>query len=104
MGAALREFITWKNYAESKGVKVLDLGYVEEEFKRKIFMSSDILAMPSITDAYGIVYLESWICGKPVIGAKTPVMAEIIRDGIDGYLIKFGDIEELANKFYISKK
>jgi glycosyltransferase involved in cell wall biosynthesis len=38
------------------------------------------------------------MCGKAVIGAKAGVMPEIIRDGIDGYLVKFGNTKELAEK------
>jgi glycosyltransferase involved in cell wall biosynthesis len=94
----------WKRYAIMKGVKVLDYDYVDEELKRKSYMAADVVAMPSIADAYGIAYLEAWACRKPVIGAKIPVMQEIIKDGVDGYLVPFGDIGELAHKLYLLAK
>jgi glycosyltransferase involved in cell wall biosynthesis len=94
----------WKRYAIMKGVKVLDFGHVDEELKRKLYMAADVVVMPSIVDAYGIAYLEAWACHKPVIGARTPVMQEIIKDEVNGYLVPFGDIGELAHKLYLLAK
>ncbi len=54
------------------------------------------MAMPSKTDCFGIVYLEAWASGKPVIACKNSPQESIIRDGIDGLLIEYGNKEELA--------
>ena len=50
------------------------------------------MLMPSRSDAYGISYLEAWASKKPVIGADTPVMREVIQHEKDGLLVKFDDI------------
>ena len=93
-----------KKYAEERSVRVIDFGYVSEHLKRKLFAACDVLAAPSLADAFGKVYLEAWACGKPVIAARTPVMSEIVRDGIDGFLVEFGNVIELAKKLEILAK
>ena len=54
--------------------------------------------MPSITDSFGIVYFEAWYYKKPVIGAHTAVMEEIIHDSKDGFLVPFNRPQVLAKK------
>ena len=76
---------------------LLDLGYVSEEEKRDAFDACDLFAMPSRYDSFGIVYLEAWRCAKPVIGANVGAIPEIIEEGEDGMLVKFGDVNQLAS-------
>jgi glycosyltransferase involved in cell wall biosynthesis len=52
--------------------------------------------MPSRTDSFGIVYLEAWLYEKPVIGARTWAIRDVIDDGKDGLLVSFGDVQALA--------
>jgi glycosyltransferase involved in cell wall biosynthesis len=52
--------------------------------------------MPSTGEAFGIVFLEAWAVGKPVIGARTQAVSSVIADGSDGYLISPGDAGDLA--------
>ena len=70
----------------------------DQQMKRDAFAACDIYVMPSINDALGLVYLESWICGKPVIAADTPVMREVVSNGKDGFLVKLGNTEDLTRK------
>ena len=48
----------------------------------------DLLALPSIEDSFGMVMIEAWMCGKPVIGADIASTRCIIDDGINGWLVK----------------
>jgi glycosyltransferase involved in cell wall biosynthesis len=43
--------------------------------------------MPSITDSFGQTYLEAWLCGRPVVGARIATMECVIDHGIDGLLV-----------------
>lgn len=56
----------------------------------------DVFAMPSRTDSFGIVYLEAWANRKPVIAAAAGGVVEVVRDGVTGLLVPFGDIEALT--------
>ena len=38
------------------------------------------------------------LCGKPVVGANSGGIRDIIKDGENGYMFKLGDSEDLAMK------
>ena len=54
--------------------------------------------MPSRSDAFGIAFLEAWASGTPVIGANIGATPEVIRENIDGLLVKFDDPIDTAYK------
>ncbi|MDB5349149.1 MAG: glycosyltransferase [Planctomycetota bacterium] len=60
------------------------------------FAAIDVFAMPSRTDSFGIVFLEAWANGLPVVGASAGGVAEVIKDRHDGLLVPFGDVGRLA--------
>jgi glycosyltransferase involved in cell wall biosynthesis len=77
------------------------LGFISDEDKRDLNAAGQVFCMPSRTDSFGIVYLEAWLNGVPVIGANAGGVPEIITDGVDGYLIEFGDVAALANRIQL---
>jgi glycosyltransferase involved in cell wall biosynthesis len=54
--------------------------------------------VPSRNEAFGLVNIESMAVGVPVIGSNTGGTAEIIRDGVDGFLFPPGDHKALAGR------
>jgi len=76
--------------------RICVLGSVDEAEKRDLLAACDVLSMTSRTDSFGIVYLEAWLHGKPVIGARAWGMSDVIADGEDGLLVPFGDVPALA--------
>lgn len=76
--------------------KCLVLDYIIGEDKKDLFAAGDIFVLPSRTDSFGAVFLEAWVNRKPVIGARAGGVAEVINHNEDGYLVKFGDVSELA--------
>lgn len=89
-----RAFLAALPEAERSRLRVL--GPISDAEKRDLLAASDIFAMPSRTDSFGIVYLEAWLHGKPVIGARTWGVMDVIDDGVDGLLVPFGDARHLA--------
>lgn len=77
-------------------ISLIDLPWIDGQDKVDAFDACDIFVMPSRSEALGIVYLEAWASRKPVIGARVDPMPEIIRDGVNGFLVNFGDETELA--------
>ena len=73
------------------------LGFISPQEKRDLFAAGDLFVMPSRTDSFGIVYLEAWLCGKPVIGANAGGVPAVISHGTDGVLVNFGAVEDLAD-------
>ena len=76
--------------------RVRQLGFIDDATKRDLLAACDVFVMPSRTDSFGIVYLEAWLYDKPVIGAHAGGVPEVIDDGDNGFLVKFGDVDEIA--------
>lgn len=72
------------------------VGMLDDEAKRDALAAATLLSMPSRTDSFGLAYLDAWVNGKPVIGANTWGVADLITHGEDGLLVPFGDVTELA--------
>ncbi|MEJ2294813.1 MAG: glycosyltransferase family 4 protein, partial [Candidatus Lokiarchaeota archaeon] len=70
-------------------------GYLDKK-KISAFKKSDIYLMPSRSDAFGIAFLEAWAAGKPVIGADIGATPEVIRNQIDGLLVRFNNKDEIC--------
>ncbi|HYI15507.1 MAG TPA: glycosyltransferase family 4 protein, partial [Thermomicrobiales bacterium] len=72
------------------------LGVISPEEKRDLFDAADIVALPSRTESFGIVFVEAWANGKPVIAADAGAVPELVRDGENGLLVPFGDVAAIA--------
>lgn len=72
-------------------------GYYDKN-KLAAFKETDVFCMPSRSDAFGIVFLEAWAAGKPVIGANIGATPEVINNNIDGYLVDFDNPRDIAEK------
>jgi glycosyltransferase involved in cell wall biosynthesis len=72
------------------------LGVTTGEAKRDLFAATDVFAMPSRTDSFGIVFLEAWTAGVAPVAARAGGVAEVIEDGVTGRLVEFGDVPGLA--------
>lgn len=75
---------------------VVRLGVLDDEQKRDFFAGIDVFALPSRSDSFGLVLPEAWANGVPCVGYRAGGVAWVIRDGIDGLLVKCGDIDALA--------
>ena len=63
-------------------------GIVSKEVLRSTLSGYDAFVLPSISEAFGIVFLEGMAAGLPVVGFNYGGPAEIIRRGVDGLLIE----------------
>lgn len=77
---------------------IIDLGIVDKETKINAFASCDVFILPSLDDAFGIVYLEAWLFKKPVIGALKGNVEGLIDNDLNGCLIDFNSVKALALK------
>ncbi|HHK41670.1 MAG TPA: glycosyltransferase family 1 protein [Planctomycetaceae bacterium] len=59
----------------------------------------DWFVMPSVlAEGTPMVVLEAMAAGIPVIGSRVPGVVELIRSGVDGYLVPPGDARQLADQ------
>ena len=73
---------------------VIDLPPLSEEAKASLLAAADLLVLPSQREAFGIVFLEAWAAGVPVLGADIPAVREAIGDA--GWTFRPGDPDDLA--------
>jgi len=62
------------------------------------YAMSDIVVVPSLQEAFGLVVSEALACGKPVIGTNVGGIPDQIIDGYNGFLVQPRDPKEIAEK------
>ena len=98
MGPPTKEFEEFfKELDEDIKNKIIDLGIANEKTKKNAYAACDIFALPSISESFGMVYVEAWSFGKPVIGCNITSTSEIIEDHKNGLLVSFEKLDELSN-------
>gem|GEM_PF-7059157 len=76
-------------------------GHVTKEQVYSYLDDSDILVMPSRADGFGFVVLEAMARGVAVICSDNTGASDIITDGVNGFVYKSSDMEELEKKFCV---
>jgi glycosyltransferase involved in cell wall biosynthesis len=67
-----------------------------EADKPALLAASDLLALPSADESFGIALVEAWAASKPVIGADVGAVAGIIDHGVDGLHYAYPHADSLA--------
>jgi glycosyltransferase involved in cell wall biosynthesis len=84
--------------ADGKAVesdRVRQLGAISDEELAAAYEACDMFVLPSEFESFGMVFLDAWLRGKPVIGNLTcGAAASLIDDGVDGFLCR--DAREIA--------
>jgi len=71
-------------------------GFVEKSKLCGELCKYDTFVLPSVTEAFGLVYLEAMAAGLPVIAANYAGPAEIVSHGVDGLLIRRDSQQDLT--------
>ncbi len=79
----LPQYNRWKNYCLENNIPVkFESGKVVNH--EELINISDFCITTSIREGFGMVYLEPWLAGTPVIGRDIPcVTADLVRQGIE---------------------
>ena len=94
--AAVTKILTELSAADRARVVLID--DFPDEDGPSIMDAFDLLALPSVEESFGLVMIEAWTCGKPVIGADIASTRCIIESGVDGWTAKPFDSADLADK------
>lgn len=84
--------------AERKGIRAKIHFVGKQETINEYLGISDLLLLPSDDESFGLVALEAMACEVPVIASKVGGLPEVVRDGIDGYLIPPRDVESMSQR------
>lgn len=75
---------------------VLFKGYVSEEVLAELYGSATCFVLPSSKEGFGIVYLEAWLAGLPVVASKYGAAPEVVRNGVDGFTVDPNDPSQIS--------
>ena len=77
-------------------------GALNQEQLPEIYSQATMVVIPSIIDSrndqegLGLVAIEAMGCGAAVIISALPAVQDIVEDGVNGILVRPGDVKDLA--------
>jgi glycosyltransferase involved in cell wall biosynthesis len=75
------------------------LGFLSRPAIFKRLAAASWLVVPSVWyEPFGLVVVEAFACGTPVIASRIGALGNLVEDGVTGLLVKPGDPRELAEK------
>ena len=86
------------------GKKIVFLGAKTHEELKKIYASADLFVMPSITakdgdkEGFGLVILEAFASGLPIVASRSGGITDIVKDGVNGFLVEEKDVSDMAEQ------
>jgi glycosyltransferase involved in cell wall biosynthesis len=78
--------------------RVRFLGRVGDEELTRSYERAALFALPSAIEGFGIVFLEAWRHGLPVICGSEGAPPEIVTDGINGFVVPPDDVNQVASR------
>jgi glycosyltransferase involved in cell wall biosynthesis len=79
------------------------LGPVARSEVLRHYAWADILVLPTLCEGLALVQLEAMAAGVPVIA--TPNAGNVVRDGVDGFVVPIRDAEAIAEKIeYLAQR
>lgn len=80
--------------------RIIFTGYVEDDDVPTLFGACDVFVLSSVmkTEAFGIVQLEAFSCGRPVVATKIPEsgVSWVNEDGVSGINVPVSDAQAIA--------
>jgi glycosyltransferase involved in cell wall biosynthesis len=74
------------------------VGHVDDQELLDYYSAADVFALPSSSEAQGLVALEAMACGLPVVATAVGGLLSTIEDGRSGFLVPPGEVRALADR------
>jgi glycosyltransferase involved in cell wall biosynthesis len=62
-----------------------------------LLRDSDVLVLPSHSEAIPRTVLEAMVLGRPVLATRVGGIPSVVADGVTGLLVQAGDVDDLAD-------
>jgi glycosyltransferase involved in cell wall biosynthesis len=79
---------------DEPGVNVI--GRVPPETLHRYFNEARIFALPTVHEAFGVVFVEALHFGLPIIGTTVGAVPEMVEDGVNGFVVQPGKAEAIS--------
>jgi len=73
-------------------------GKIPREEVPLFYAASDVVVVPSLQEAWGLVATEAMACGKPVVASRVGGLPDQVIDGYNGFLVPPRDPKALADR------
>jgi mannosyltransferase len=96
-----QDFVTeLKNEIEVAGLSQRIIFAGEQDFSDipKIFSSLSLVVALSENEGFGLTILEAMSCGAAVLASEAGAWPEVIREGVDGYVVPANDLGAVKEK------
>ncbi len=94
-GEPTREHLNFCKEQDLKNIHFV--GFQKKEELARYYRAADLLVLPTHSDVWGLVVNEAMACGLPVVTTDQCVAgAELIENGVNGYLVPAREPEILA--------
>ncbi len=74
----------------------LFLGYQDEV--APYYAAFDALILPSANEGTPVSAIEALAGGRPVVATRVGGVPDVVRDGVDGFLVEPGDVDAMADR------
>jgi glycosyltransferase involved in cell wall biosynthesis len=71
-------------------------GMVKRSNIAKLYQESSVFAIASVFETQGLVILEAMSTGLPVVGVRRFAVGDLIKHGVNGYLVNIGDYKTMS--------
>jgi glycosyltransferase involved in cell wall biosynthesis len=91
----------YEKFAAESGIenKTVFPGRIANDQMAPYYSAADVTVLSSFPpESFGVVLIESMACGTPVIASRLPGVRTVVADGVDGYLVEPGQVDDLAEK------
>ena len=87
-----------EKYAEELGIRdrIEFKGWIKD--LNAIYEGLDIVALTSLNEGTPVSLIEALAAGKPVVATNVGGVKDIVKDGVNGYLVESGNVEKFAKR------
>lgn len=81
--------------------QVIFKGSHPQDQLRKLYGQCDLFCLPSLQEGLAMVIPQAMACALPVLCTENTGGRDIVRDGVDGFIVPIRDIEALKEKILL---
>jgi len=92
------ELERYEKAAEEFGENAVFCGFLENDVLHAAYGCADLFVSASDSETFGLTFIEAMAFGLPAIGVNKLGAKEIIKNGMNGFVIRPGDSTAMAKK------